>query len=156
MTWDGEGRKYSNLCGHFIVKLRERDMICSFLSFFPILWVHIQEESLALFYRWIIKKVGLANGVGRASLACSPARPSVHVGVGTEWGQIPASLLEVAGMRNRLLLQQKPVKDNRVSSFTGGVRARQQDTTGLIFNARLWTRFANTVFAVELLKYSPR
>lgn len=155
MTWDGEGRKYSNLCGHFIVKLRERDMIYSFL-FFLFCGCTYKEESLALFYRWIIKKVGLANGVGRASLACSPARPSVHVGVGTEWGQIPASLLEVAGMRNRLLLQQKPVKDNWVSSFTGGVRARQQDTTGLIFNARLWTRFANTVFAVELLKYSPR
>lgn len=40
-----------------------------------------KEESLTLFYRCNIKKVGLANGVGRTSLAYSSARPSVLVGL---------------------------------------------------------------------------
>lgn len=40
-----------------------------------------KEESLTLFYRCNIKKVGPANGVGRTSLAYTSARPSVLVGL---------------------------------------------------------------------------
>lgn len=159
-----EGEESAATSWRFMVKFRDSNRFCSFFCSFFLGFVFLfafygctyKEESLPWFCRWNIKKVGLANGVGRVSLAYSSGKPSVLVGIGTEWEQKPASLLEAAGMRNCRLLQQKPVKGSWVFSAlsTGGVRAGQQDTTGLIFNAGLWTRCVNTIFEMELLKYS--
>lgn len=73
-------RKYSNLWKLYCETQRQEWVF--FFLFFVFFGCTYREESLALFYSWNVKKASLANGVGRASLAYSSARPSVLVGVG--------------------------------------------------------------------------
>lgn len=58
----GKGGKYSNLWKIY-GETQRREQVLFFFS--PVFYgCTYKEESLALFYRWNTKKVGLANGVG--------------------------------------------------------------------------------------------